>query len=532
MQIGILDILVDAPVTSRRGRLYADYFRKQFISIMPQAIAVWCRELGHEVHYATYAGIDPPEKLLPDRLDVVFMATYTQASALAYALAKLYRAKGVTTVIGGPHAAAFTEDAQRFFDFVVLKCDKTLIKDLLAGQYDAPAIVSTGRQLTDFPSVEERMPEIRKSAFIRGRPKFISIAPLLASVGCPYKCDFCIDWNNDYVPLSAERLEQDLRYLADHQPGLIAGFHDPNFAVRFDETMEVMERLPAGRRPRYIMESSLSILKPERLKRLAETNCAYVAPGIESWQDYSNKAASTGVSGQQKLDQVVEHFKLMGDYVPGMQANFLFGADTDSGSEPVELTKAFIRRLPRVFPAINIPTPFGATPLYQSYLRDGRILESMPFAFYYNPYLAITLKNYDPITYYDHLIDLHRVVAGRRALMARVLAKGAPAGIRLIHGLRVFATGKELNDFRRMRARMAEDPDFLAFHEGRTGKLPAYYREELRRRLGRYAELLSDRDLRPDWEKLKDSALRSTRPDIETRRPPKHRARTKELEPV
>ena len=133
------------------------------------------------------------------------------------------------------------------------------------------------------------------------------------------------------------------------------------------------------------MESSLSILKPNRLQRLRETNCVYVAPGIESWVDYTAKSGAGSKSGEAKLDQVAEHFHQLGDYVPGMQANFLFGSDEDVGAAPAELTKAFIERTPRVWPTINIPTPFGATPLRQRYAREGRILKTLPFAFYYNP---------------------------------------------------------------------------------------------------------------------------------------------------
>ena len=52
------------------------------------------------------------------------------------------------------------------------------------------------------PSVAERMPEIRRSAFLwnplrgRSRPYASTTIPLLASVGCPYRCDFCVDWSD------------------------------------------------------------------------------------------------------------------------------------------------------------------------------------------------------------------------------------------------------------------------------------------------------------------------------------------------
>jgi len=496
MRVGVLDLLTDTPIRGPIERLYAAYFRKQFMGLMPQVVAAWCRQLGHEVHYSTYYGADEPRSLLPDDLDVIFIATYTQATTLAYALAKLYRHDGVRTVIGGPHAKAFPQDCLRFFDLVVTDCDKELIEDIVDDQFDPGQVITTGRPLTDLPTVEERMPEIKQSAFVNGRPILMSIVPMLSSVGCPYQCDFCIDWNNDYIALPEERLEADLQFLSEHYPKLLIGFHDPNFAVRFDKTMDVLERIPVGRRPGYIMESSLSILKKDRLLRLRETNCRYVAPGIESWGDYSNKAGTGAKTGRAKFTKVLEHFQLLGQFVPGMQANFLFGADVDSGDEPVALTKEFVTRLPGVWPTVNIPTPFGATPLRDQYEREGRILSTLPFAFYYTPYLAIQLKNYDPVTYYDHLIAIHEAIV-KPSMFVRRLATQTTRTIRLVHSLRGFATHAELTNLRRIRNMLATDRQFRAFHEGETDTLPAFYWNELKARLGPYAELLSIGDVTP-----------------------------------
>ena len=83
MRIGVLDILTDMRVSGAFAQLYANHFRKQFASIMPQAISVWCRQLGHEVFYSTYFGLGDPRDLMPRDLDVLFVSTYTQASALA-----------------------------------------------------------------------------------------------------------------------------------------------------------------------------------------------------------------------------------------------------------------------------------------------------------------------------------------------------------------------------------------------------------------------------------------------------------------
>ena len=93
------------------------------------------------------------------------------------------------------------------------------------------------------------------------------MVPLLASLGCPYSCNFCTDWKNPYVVLQPDQLEADLNYLSRTLPGVKITFHDPNFAVRFDDTLDVLERIPEGQRNPYVMESSLSVIKESRLQR-------------------------------------------------------------------------------------------------------------------------------------------------------------------------------------------------------------------------------------------------------------------------
>ncbi len=500
MRVGVLDLLTDVPATGPLARLYATYFRKQFVSIGAQAVAAWCRRLGHDVVYATYYGQRDPRSLLPRDLEMVFIAAHTPCALLAYALAKVFRAEKIPTVLGGPHATSFPQDASRFFDVVVTSCDQALIADILGGhvdgRIDGPVILASGRVLTEIPSVAERRIDIEAAAFVNGRPGLTTVVPMLTSVGCPYSCDFCVDGNTKYQPFSPEQVRADLLYISEHFPRALVGYNDPNFGVRFDETMDIIASVPEGRRNGYIMESSLSILKEHRLSRLTETNCVYVAPGIESWSDYANKSATAGKEGREKLEHVIAHLRLLARVVPGVQTNIMVGTDTDRGEEPIALTKAFIRRLPEVWPTINIPTPFGGTPLYERYLAEGRVLRSLPFAFYYNPYLAIRLKHYTPLAYYDHLIDIHQTLASNSMLLRRLRTRQRPS-IRFIHSLRTYGGRRELDDLRRIRAMLANDRQMRAFHDGDTETLPAFYQQELRRRLGRYADLLSVADQTP-----------------------------------
>ena len=46
-----------------------------------------------------------------------------------------------------------------------------------------------------------------------------------------------VDARSRYSVLPMDRLEADLRFLREKYPRLTAGFHDPNFAIRFDASL-------------------------------------------------------------------------------------------------------------------------------------------------------------------------------------------------------------------------------------------------------------------------------------------------------
>src|SRR4051812_15779976 len=167
MKVGVLELISFTVPPEWRPQWAASALRRHLYSVMPQVVAAWARRLGHTVHYATYYGQTDPLGLLPNDLDVVIVSSATQASALAYALAKCYRQRGTRTVLGGPHAKCFPADSLRYFDIVVSgPCDQALVGDILGGHIDPGSIVSSKRP-TDFPPVEERLAEVKTASFTR-----------------------------------------------------------------------------------------------------------------------------------------------------------------------------------------------------------------------------------------------------------------------------------------------------------------------------------------------------------------------------
>ena len=127
LRIGIIDIVSRGPTRA----LYARIMNASLASIMPQVIGVWCKEEGHEVDFVCYTGFENLLTELPDDIDLLFIGAFTEAAHTAYALSNLFRGRGAITVIGGPHARCYPEDAARYFDYVMGFTDRGTLRDVL-----------------------------------------------------------------------------------------------------------------------------------------------------------------------------------------------------------------------------------------------------------------------------------------------------------------------------------------------------------------------------------------------------------------
>ena len=127
LRIGILDLVTKA----LNKALYSRLMNPNLASIMPQAVGVWCEEAGHEVTFACFTGSDDLLGELPSDTDLLFVGAFSQAAQLAYAVSNLFRRRGAVTVLGGPHARCYPDDARKYFDYVVGFTDKAVIDEIL-----------------------------------------------------------------------------------------------------------------------------------------------------------------------------------------------------------------------------------------------------------------------------------------------------------------------------------------------------------------------------------------------------------------
>ena len=508
LRIGIIDLVHKAPTRA----LYARVMHGNLASIMPQVVAVWCQELGHQVDFVVYTGLENISRDLPKDCDLVFIGGFTQSAQLAYALSNLFRTQGAVTALGGPHARCYPEDAQKYFDYVVGFTDRQVIEDLLRdctphrpqGHY-----LSAKRHPSELPSLEQRWPFIQHA--LRKAP-ILKIVPMIASLGCPYNCPFCIDSTVDYQPLPFDSLKSDLRFLRTRMKRPTVAWHDPNFAVRFDDYLDAIEDAVPPGSIEFVAESSLSLLTEEHVKRLAYNGFQALLPGVESWFDLGGKSNCGHRQAEDRVRHISQQINMIMRHVPYVQANFVVGLDSDQGAKPFELTKKFIDLTPGVFPGYSLFTAFGrAAPLNLELQHSGRVL---PFPFHFldnNHAMNVKPLHYEWPEFYDHLIDLTRYsfswpTMGRRFLANR---SSIPRWMNLVRGISSEGSGR-LKHFRRLRRSFDTDPELRAFFEGTSQQLPRYYVDIVRRELGDLWKWLPEGALLHDPQAYLESSRQET----------------------
>lgn len=482
LRVGVLDIIGNRPTPGLWNRL----MKPNFASIMPQVVAVWCEQLGHDVTFVCLTGQEDLEKELPSDLDILFMTAFTNAAQRAAAISNVYRSRGTVTVVGGPHARCYPQDAARYFDYVLGFTDKALICDVL--QECAPSqplgqILSAKKQPAQLPGVRQRWKFIEPTI---AKAPAVKIVPMIGSLGCPYTCSFCIDSEVPYEPLDRDQIQEDLRFLLRTLKRPVVGWHDPNFGIRFDDTLAAIEEVVPPGAITFAAESSLSILSEPHLVRLKKNGFKGILPGIESWYGMGGKSKTGAAVGRAKVDQVSDHVNQVLRYIPYVQANFVLGLDSDEGDEPFELTKRFVDQTPGAFPAYSLFSAFGqAAPLNLELQREDRVL---PFPFHFldnNQAMNVQPKNYTWTGLYDHIIDLRRYSFSPRAIARRFAANEGllSRSLNFVRGVSSEGQGRARHDAM-VRGLLDSDTSMRSFFERDTHAVPAFYADRVQQDLG------------------------------------------------
>jgi len=183
-----------------------------------------------------------------------------------------------------------------------------------------------------------------------------------ASIGCPFKCNFC-----GVVPVyDREKMESPARTVAilDHlqaKYGINAvQFYDNNFFLKEDHARELAGRI-APLNLHWWCEARVDIVlrySDDTLRKLRQAGCVMIFFGVESGSNAALREMKKQLTAEETIELArrIRQFDIIPEY------SMIFGNPDDAERDVAE-NIAFVRRIKRVNPAVEIvvqtyvPTP-------------------------------------------------------------------------------------------------------------------------------------------------------------------------------
>lgn len=297
------------------------------------------------------------------RADLVGITVRTALAPRAHALARLFSARGIPVVFGGPYATLSPELALR--DPAVTSTVQGPGEAVWPGLLDD---LGRGHLQRRYVGHAREAPS---GPFARTRSRLYRPATALmqAIKGCNFRCSFCVVPKLYDEKLVVPGIDALLASVA-------ASPHTNLFVVddNFIANRPLARAFCAGLRglhKRWVCQATLNLAcDREMMALMSAAGCVMVNIGLETldaetWRR-QEKRQNFSCSFPSAISRLHDH----GILVSG---GLVFGFDEDDPSV-FDRTLHFVRETRLDFPACHILTPYPGLPLYHEMKREGRIL--------------------------------------------------------------------------------------------------------------------------------------------------------------
>ncbi len=300
-------------------------------------------------------------------IDLVGISSMTCQAKRAYEIARIYREKGITVVLGGVHPSLLPEEVSSFCDSVVIgeaeESWSALIEDFRKG---------TLKKSYSCQGKEARPPSLRWDLY--SSKGYLPISPIQMVKGCPLDCEFCSvpsAFGNTFRMRSIEDVSKEIeaaeRYLF---------FINDNIHLAKRRTSEIFQILSSTGKE-WVGLAPLNIAEDNNyVSSLRKSGCWALYVDFSPWL---SATLSKKVDSLQ-VEKDTEYIRRMKDAGIKILASFVFGFDHDDNGS-FERIVNFAKKNGIEEAEFHILTPYPKTRLWYKLLSEGRIIEK-DFSFY------------------------------------------------------------------------------------------------------------------------------------------------------
>ncbi len=302
--------------------------------------------------------------------DLVGITAFTSQAPRAYEIARIYREKGIPTVMGGIHASMMPEEAGRFVD-VVVKGEaepvwSEVLRDFGSGKMKNLYISNISKDI--------HQPKPRRDLF---HPGYLS-AGIQTSRGCPLNCSFCSvsAFNGQHYRF---RPIDDVLDELEEIPQKYIFFIDDNIIGHTRTSRERAKQLfegiiRRGIKKYWISQSSVNFAEDKDLLKLAHrSGCKMIFLGIESETEENLMEANKKLNLKTGIENYRKIFRTINRHGIGTIAGLIFGWDTDT-PETILARARFAERCGADSFQTSVLTPLPGTSLFEKITCEKRLI--------------------------------------------------------------------------------------------------------------------------------------------------------------
>jgi radical SAM superfamily enzyme YgiQ (UPF0313 family) len=329
----------------------------------------------HEIRYIDIPDVDAPDIVaqLPGPFDVVAISSFTAMIKDAYRLAARYRTAGTKVILGGLHVALCPDEAAQHADAIVVGEGEPawphVLADLARGQLRPRYQTTAPYDLADAPMPRFDLLDVSK----------YNRLTIQTARGCPWSCEFCaasIRLNPKYRTKPIPKVIAELHRIKEFWPVPFIEFADDNTFADKRHGHALCEAL-AGEHVRWFTETDISVAQDDALlRKMRQAGCAQILIGLEDpAEGLEGMDLKTNWKARQR-GHYLQSIRRIQDHGITVNGCFVLGLDTHTEASFDRIWE-FIQQSELYEIQLTVLTPFPGTPLYDRFLRDGRLIEPL-----------------------------------------------------------------------------------------------------------------------------------------------------------